>query len=163
MEYQIARLAYQYKKLPILKTGFTAEFGGNVEFELYSFFEVCHQLKDWIKHDSRYQERKAVEEFITNSKALAICADICNTAKHRKLERPTRSGAELGIFEFSNTISAGLGPATSAITNATITTVRGKESAYKLADECVAEWSKFFSARPGLGVDFSGNLGLLPR
>lgn len=157
MEIQIARLAYQYRKLPAIRKGFSAEFGGNVEFELYSFFELCYHLKDWILHDNRYTEGAVVvEDYINASAALCICADICNTTKHRKLTRTPRSGTGLGIFQFVNVMTVGLGEPTSAITQATITTRRGTECLYELASECVSEWQKFFDARPHWQINFIG-------
>ena len=102
MQYQIARMMYHYHKLQSLRSGMTAEFGGNVEFELFAFFETCYHLKDWIKEDDRYNKTSHnVDAFVNTSPALRICADISNRLKHRKLTHRTRSGT-LGHFGYSD-------------------------------------------------------------
>ncbi|MCO4789422.1 hypothetical protein DK293_12090, partial [Vibrio cholerae] len=65
MEYQLARVIYQYRKLPVIREGVYPQFGGNLEFELYGFFEVCYHLKDWIKEDERYSTMDNVENTST--------------------------------------------------------------------------------------------------
>jgi hypothetical protein len=146
-------MMYQFKKFPHLRAGVNAENGGNVEFELFSFFEICYHLKDWIAQDSRYQVTCDVDGFINGSTALRICADICNRLKHRTLTRKTRS-ANLGAFHLTQIISIfpeGAGPPLAAIPTARIDTERGTEDAYALAAECVGEWRKYFVLHPGLG------------
>lgn len=95
MEYHIAKLQYFYNKLEYLKKGLYPEFGGNIEFELYTFFEVCYHLKDWIKNSNNYNQFTNVEDYITNSEYLRICADICNRLKHKQL-RDRRSNTPIG-------------------------------------------------------------------
>lgn len=146
-------MMYQFRKLANLRKGIDAEHGGNVEFELFSFFEICYHLKDWIVQDSRYQASNDVDGFINGSPALKICADICNRLKHRTLTRKTRS-ANLGAFHITQILSVfpeGAGPPLAAISEARIDTERGTEDAYVLAAECVGEWRKYFELHPGLG------------
>ncbi len=58
------------------------------------FFNECHNLKDHLKNDPGYQKHtpKEIEDYVTNTPALAICADISNSAKHLVLDRAPRSG-----------------------------------------------------------------------
>lgn len=62
---------------------------------LQSFFIHCYHVKDWIKNDPDVSEsaKAEIEDFINCSKELAICADLCNGAKHSYLKRKPRSGA----------------------------------------------------------------------
>jgi hypothetical protein len=153
MQYQIARMMYQFRKFPSLRDGINAEHGGNVEFEFFSFFEICFHLRDWILHDSAYNSSvHDVDAFINGSPALRICADICNTLKHRTLTRKTRS-AKLGVFEIRQSITIfpeGGGSPSAAIADARIDTERGTEDVFKLAAECIEEWRRYFAQHSSL-------------
>lgn len=153
MQYQIARMMYQFRKFPSIRAGVNAEHGGNVEFELYAFFEICYHLKDWISQDGAYdREIHDIESFINSSAALRICADICNRLKHRTLSKKTRS-ANLGIFHILQVLSVfpeGGGPPLAAISEARIDTERGPEDIFKLAAECIDEWRRYFALHPSL-------------
>jgi len=151
VQYQRARLEYQYRKLEKLREGVYPETGGNIEFELFSFFEVCYHLKDWIKESSC---DGSVEAFVSNSPALRISADICNRLKHKVLRdnktkqaiENKRSNAPLGQFQINKVISVGpIGStATAVIEGAVIETERGQECCFSLAKECMDEWNRYF-------------------
>lgn len=123
------------------------EFGGNTEFELFSFFEICYHLKDWIIKSLNYSSLHNVEDFINNSPALRICADICNRLKHKTLTKKTRSKSQIGIFKLTSTITVGPNPkdASVSLDKATIETERGEECCYALASECMKEWQRYFA------------------
>ena len=143
--YQRARLVYQYNKLAAIRAGVYPEWGGNVEFEIFSFFEICYHLKDWIIEDPDPHPRSDVEAYVRDSPALRICADICNRLKHRRLRRQ-RSKSPLGLFKLTSITTIGPDPkaATVSIPKATITTERGEECCYALATECLGEWHRYF-------------------
>lgn len=153
MQYQIARMMYQFRKFPYIRDGIAAEHGGNVEFELFAFFEICFHLKDWISQDGAYDSSvHDVEAFINSSPALRICADICNRLKHRTLTRKTRS-ANLGVFHIQQSITIfpeGGGVPRAAISDARIDTERGTEDVFKLAAECIEEWRRYFTRHHAL-------------
>ena len=146
MDYQRVRLLYQFNKLEPIRKGVFPAHGGNVEFELYSFFEICYHLKDWVKHSPEHSSLGNVEEFINDSPAMRVCADICNRLKHKNL-RKRRSNSEIGIFHLKSTMTIGpeTGMARVSIEEATIETERGEECCYALAKECVEEWDRYFS------------------
>jgi len=145
VEYQRARLQYQYNKLRPIREGIFPQFGGNTEFELFSFFEICYHLKDWIKESPEYSSLNDVETFINTSPALRVCADICNRLKHGKL-RKHRSNSELGAFQLKSTTTVlpYPGGAIESLDEATIATERGEECCFALAEECMAEWRRYF-------------------
>lgn len=147
MEYKFARVRYHYNKLTKIREGIYPENGGNVEFDLFSFFEACYHLKDWIKNSPDYERLSDVEVFVNNSPAMRICADICNTLKHKNL-RSRRSYANVGEFYLEST--ATIGPETSRarinLGRAAIKTERGEECCYALAGECIEEWERYFYA-----------------
>ena len=55
--------------------------------DLWSFFQNCWHLKDWIKHDSKIPQasRDGISHDIWSSKHLLICADLANATKHLQL------------------------------------------------------------------------------
>ncbi len=146
MDYQRARLRYQFSKLEPIRNGVFPEYGGNVEFELFSFFEICYHLKDWVKHSPEYKDFSNVEHFINESPAMRICADICNRLKHKNLQK-RRSNFEIGVFQLKSTMTVGPEASTARVSleEATIETERGQECCYALAKECVDEWEGYFS------------------
>lgn len=151
-------MMYQFRKFPYLREGINSEHGGNVEFELFSFFEICFHLKDWISQDRAYiKVVHDVEGFINSSPALRICADICNRLKHRTLTKKTRS-SNLGVFHFTHILTVfpkGGGSPLAAIADASIDTERGREDAFALAAECVDEWRRYFAMHPSLPAEIS--------
>lgn len=147
-------MEYQLKKLDAIQEGMKLKFGGNLEFELYYFFEICYHLKDWIKEDHSYSNLTCVESFINSSPALRIAYDIGNRLKHKVLRKKrtgemvenSRSHAALGPFKILNSISIGPeeGMAMARILKANIQTERGEENCFSLAKECAQEWNRYF-------------------
>lgn len=155
MQYQRARLEYQYNKLEKIHTGIYSEIGGNVEFELFSFFEICYHLKDWIIESLDHPQISEVDKFINESPALRISADICNRLKHKTLRHNKtkvpienkRSLGPLGPFYIETILDVGSIPGMAKVTlaKATIQTERGNECCFALAKECMNEWARYFS------------------
>src|SRR6516225_1807549 len=62
------------------------------EDDIYAFFMHCYHLKDWVKNDTSVKTRMPnigadVEQFINESEALRLCADLCNSSKRLELKR----------------------------------------------------------------------------
>jgi len=70
--------------------------------DLFSFFQHCWHLKDWIKNDDTLQRatRKAVVKDVEATDRLLYCADLANGSKHLHLNRP-RKGAQIWRFKAS--------------------------------------------------------------
>jgi len=56
--------------------------------DVYTFFQNSHHLKDWLINDSAYTKhtKKQIEDYVSKTQALSICADICNGSKHLFLD-----------------------------------------------------------------------------
>jgi hypothetical protein len=76
------------------------------------FFNQCYHLKDWLKKDTRIKCPQDIEDMITNSQALSLAADICNSFKHAGLYKPPRSGKNINQInmDYSLHISNFSGP-----------------------------------------------------
>lgn len=70
--------------------------------ELFSFFQHCWHLKDWIKNDETVPEatRRAVMKDVEAADRLLYCADLANGSKHLRLDKP-RKGATIWSFKGS--------------------------------------------------------------
>jgi len=121
--------------------------------EIYAFFLSCYHLKDWIKKDPAVvlqDKDKAVERFVTTTRCLAICADICNCTKHLVLDRPPRSG-DVPFFEgnFSGIVTD------KGVRGRTVFRVKtgaASVDVFALADDCMAAWENFIESevRPSI-------------
>ncbi|MCR6631387.1 MAG: hypothetical protein NVV74_15820 [Magnetospirillum sp.] len=116
--------------------------------DVYSFFQNCYHLKDWIKNDPSCSGVD-VEAFINSTPDLQICADICNGTKHLTLSRPrsTESPTFTGQHIRLN-IQDGFGVTEKIDISIkyTISTNSGDIDAFDLAKRCVAHWGGFISA-----------------
>ena len=55
------------------------------EDDLWSFFQNCWHLKDWIKNDSSIYQDVRIEYKVKKYNSLQIVADLANRSKHLKL------------------------------------------------------------------------------
>jgi hypothetical protein len=146
MQYQAARVRYFYSKFEKLRAGIYPVFGGNVEFELFTFFEVAYHLKDYIKHSQNYINMTDVEDYINSTGSLRICADICNKLKHNRLHK-NRSNKPLGPFLITTEVTVGPRDedAEVKLVAAHIETEIGTVCCFELAKMILADWESYFS------------------
>lgn len=109
----------------------------------YAFFQDCYHLKDWIKNDPGCSHRGIVESFVSGSKALSLCADICNSSKHLTLTR-SRSGhnPKLGGHE------ASIRPVHAENRKMFYVAYKIEDGEHQvdtfdLAEQCMVEWKSF--------------------
>ena len=94
---QLARTYRYYERLKKLNEGRATEPSSELNMDdIYAFFQNCYHLKDWLKNDPAYtlHSGKEIEDYVSKSTELCICADICNGSKHLTFNRPPRSGAK---------------------------------------------------------------------
>lgn len=111
--------------------------------EVYTFFQNCHHLKDWIKNDDAVSThtKEKVEDFIGQEDCLKLCADICNGTKHLKLNRErSRKSPEFGSRRYVLALG-GKEPVIQV--KWSITTKTGIIDAFQLASECLQKWEEF--------------------
>jgi hypothetical protein len=114
--------------------------------EIYAFFLNCYHLKDWIRNDGMVDTvvQQSVEPHMNSSRPLKLCADICNSLKHLRLDS-SRSGESpaFGKKQFG----LALGPASTTIKlKYEVNTTTGPVDAFQLATECVDAWDAFLTA-----------------
>ncbi len=72
---------------------------GTLEYsdDIWSFFQNCWHLKDWIKNDPELPRtiRDSIEKEIEQFESLLICADLSNRSKHSELNRNIRKDAKI--------------------------------------------------------------------
>jgi hypothetical protein len=142
---------------------------------LYHFFQDAYHLKDWIINDLGWytmngkkreltKAGRALEQHITATWALALCADLCNGTKHLILSNERIPGKpavfssqsvsiELGPFETVSEFGSEPKPLTTPSVNPT--TARHSwlvefdsqfYNAAQIAYEVVEEWQKALRA-----------------
>jgi hypothetical protein len=122
----------------------------SVEFardEVFAFFQNCYHVKDWIIEDKAMtieDRKRVVEQFITESESLCLCADLCNATKHLVL-KTTRShdSPEIARAHYGLNVSAGV-----LKVRFEISTDSGSIDAFDLATRCLSEWDRFFKLTP---------------
>jgi hypothetical protein len=120
---------------------------------LYHFFQDAYHLKDWLKNDStRPVNGVQLENDITSTPELALCADLCNGTKHFGLNRSARTGdSSTGFDSQSVNIFAPAAGASQASGYAahswTVTSGGSTLDALKLADDVVAAWDNLLRAK----------------
>ncbi|MGO9239224.1 MAG: hypothetical protein ACLQBJ_00310 [Bryobacteraceae bacterium] len=113
-----------------------------------AFYLNCYHVKDWLKRDPKWQEdvpkklkSAAVEQFINETEALCICADLCNGNKHFRLRRAPRSGSSPEFLGEHTRIDHTTEPAVTS-RRYSLKTARGRVDAYELAVECLQAWRR---------------------
>jgi hypothetical protein len=117
--------------------------------DTYMFFQNCYHLKDWLKNDPTFgnvkKTKQEIEDYVTNTPCLALCADICNGTKHLVLDRSPRSGDIPKHEDFFLKAYEG-GPRHGEVSYTLVIEHQGtKRDALSLARECVTAWKAFIS------------------
>ena len=145
---QYERMRRSYDRFREIKSRLTDKISSDYEDDVYAFFMHCYHLKDWVKNDTSVKTRMTnigtdVERFISESEALSLCADLCNSLKRLELKRS--SGGErrtFGLKQYRQRV--GLGSSSSIRLEWLVErNVKPAIDAFELATECIAEWDKF--------------------
>ena len=136
----------------------------NIEYEddLWSFFQNCWHLKDWIINDTdvpaKIRNRRKIERAVKRFPSLMISADLANRSKHSALNR-IRKDAKIVSSEIRLKIGASTTAAESSaqisykykITTAKRTGKLGRKThdALDVARQAVRDWRTFLN-RKGL-------------
>jgi len=114
-----------------------------------AFFLNCYHVKDWLKKGPGWRDdveptvkRKAIEQFINESDALSICADLCNGSKHFNLDEEPRSGRTPEVLGEHHRVDLTQSPPIKTI-RYTVRTGYGDFEARALAERCFEQWKNF--------------------
>jgi hypothetical protein len=143
---QYDRMKRWYDKFGSLNQGRAHDLASdNYLDDIHAFFQNCYHLKDWIKHDSTVPSavQNAVELHINSSRALGLCADICNSQKHLILQSP-RSGQSPTFGEKQFNLALG-GAGARISLKWEVNTTSGSIDAFQLATNCIADWDSFLA------------------
>ena len=150
-EEQLERVRRYHARFAQIDGGFEATLPSeNYVDDMYAFFQNCYHLKDWLKKDPAFTARpnksaQDIEDVVTNTPCLAICADICNATKHLGLDltqHPARSGHEPKVTRREFHVSVG-GPAQPLAIKATVEHNGRNLDAFTLASDCLQAWEAF--------------------
>ena len=114
-----------------------------------AFFLNCYHIKDWLISGPQWLDetdpeikRRAVEQFVTDSEELKICADLCNGTKHFHFDRKLRSEKPTTFRSTHTKIDLSHAKPIKTI-RYTFRTPRGDDDAYALAEQCLNAWRDF--------------------
>lgn len=121
--------------------------------DVYAFFQNCYHFKEYLKNDSAFTKHsnQDIENFVTNTPALAICADICNGLKHLTLSKPPRSGDTPTIvgkniaLSINETIGSNKPAEVKIKATIGIEHKGTKLDAFQVATDALRAWSSFIS------------------
>ena len=145
---QYERMQRSYDRFCEIKSGLADKVSADYEDGVYAFFMHCYHLKDWVKNDSDVKSRMPnidtdVEQFINESEALSLCAELCNSLKRLELNRSHSSEPRIfGRKRYHYQLNIG---SRSSIRLEWLVERNNKPptDALELATECIAEWDKF--------------------
>ena len=142
---QFARVGRWYERFEQISRGKLHDTDSDFyQDDVYAFFMNCYHLKDWVRNDPDAATLSGkVEDFITNTPEMALCADICNGLKHLTLTKP-RSGENPQFGKRLFKVGVGTQPTTIAV-EYTIDTTSGPVDAFDLATRCLKAWQAFLS------------------
>lgn len=114
--------------------------------EAYAFFQNCYHLKDWLKNDPASAAAVTdVEQMISTSRALSICADLANGSKHLTLTTPrVDPNTKIGKRQFALTLGGGK-PQISA--RYEVEAGPHRQDAFDLAADCVRDWEGYLRSK----------------
>jgi hypothetical protein len=116
----------------------------DVDFQdaMWSFFQNCWHLKDWIKNDPRLlpSTKDALHVQIHSSPVLMVVRDLANGAKHLKLNDPNIAAQHHHV---NTTIIPGVVTRMDLFVEMADGSLRSGE---QVAKECMAEWDAILKA-----------------
>jgi hypothetical protein len=151
---QFERVKRYYARFQKLNAGRPHDVPSEEYFdEIYAFFQNCYHLKEYLKNDPAFTKHsnQDIEDFLNNTPALAICADICNGLKHLTLKRPPRSGdiPKISRKNIALSINETIGsnkPAEVKIKASIEIDHKGtKLDAFQVATDALRAWSSFIN------------------
>jgi len=111
--------------------------------DLWSFFQNCWHLKDWIKNDSTLPTTlcEQIEQIVARYPNIIVCADLANRTKHSNL---TRVRVDARFTQRNVTVN--IGNPTTSTSEHIITLGDGtKLVALAVAKSAIEEWKEIFA------------------
>ena len=160
-EKQWRRVHRWYDRFRVIEAGFEQTKAADFyEDEVWSFFQNCYHLKDWLKNDPASGiSTNEVEGYVEQSENLKLCGDLANGSKHLTITHPrfdANTKVSKRITTFAPTVivgppehvAASVEPAAPVIAMIYgIEANGGTRDAFALATACVKEWETFLSSK----------------
>ena len=122
---------------------------------LWSFFQNCWHVKDWIKNDAELPQsvRDSVEKDLNEFRALLACADLANRSKHlelKKIRKDARLRREIELQVWEN-VATGETFSAASFEYFVVLEDGSSRPAIDVGNEAVSDWKTLLS-KYGLSV-----------
>ncbi len=113
--------------------------------DFYAFFVCCYHLVDWVENDDSLTDvvRAGVRQFVKDSDALGLAADVTNGFKHLKRKQTPQFDATAHVSVIGDFTLDASQLDVSRLAGFVIAGGQTWEDAYALADRCIKEWEGF--------------------
>jgi hypothetical protein len=152
----LTRLHYAYEGIQAHSATFSID---QPKDDCISFFMHCYHIKDWLIEC--HWDKTQIEAFINASEALRVCADVCNGAKHCRINGKLRSGAHQRIDRAtlaSSIWTTGTGGVEVHKCTFSIVSASSSRDALELAIECMSLWKSYVDTELSKKNEISENL-----
>jgi hypothetical protein len=116
----------------------------------FAFAQTCYHMVDWLANDASQPIRKGeAKDYVFNSDALSFCAEICNGAKHARLEEKDvdLSVTESMVTDYRFHVGEERKSTRETIVQRLSLEWQGRPVlALRFADQCIAEWDQLLTA-----------------
>jgi hypothetical protein len=148
---QYGRMRRSYDRLIAEAQGELSASSDHARDSLFHFFQDAYHLKDWLKNDPTVTiPAQTIEDAITDSDVLSLCADLCNGTKHFRLTTTKTSDLGTGFDTQSVAVrpaAVGSGKlADPPLHSWTVASGGTTRDAKTLAGDVVAAWDSWLSA-----------------
>jgi hypothetical protein len=146
---QYERMQRSYDRFRQINSRLADKVSSDYEDDVYAFFMHCYHLKDWVKNDPWVKLQTPnigadVEQFISDSEALRLCAALCSSRTRLELNRSHVSKPSMfGRKRYHSQLNIGSRSSTRLEWLVQQKNNKPPIDAFELATECIAEWNKF--------------------
>jgi hypothetical protein len=143
---QLRRLERKHHVLIQTRDDITDTNIGEVRDLVFSFFQDCWHMRDWVIRSTETDQQK-LQSLLSSSVEMNMCREICNTAKHLVLERPSRlPQARLANFRDIGVPIALAREYEPTGDKLTVLFRQQTYDAFELAGKCLDFWHEFLSS-----------------
>jgi hypothetical protein len=115
----------------------------------FAFAQTCYHMVDWLENDpTKPISRRDAKQYVAESDALSFCDDICQGAKHARLQERDVETSVTESMVTDHKLYTSTGETRSqqrAVQKLYLEWQGGSVLALGFADQCIAEWDRLLA------------------